>query len=137
MIVPAKYDGKYYNTNVHLKEGATITGYGFGGGHGAEAVVSGTAYFDILGGTAEKDVSECLYVIFLLEFFQNGQMQKECFFFFLTVHFSEFVFAFSEVVGNVVVGRKVIGGTDAFVEEACHLLVELVRGVAWQLPQLP
>ena len=57
MIVPAKYDGKYYNTNVHLKEGATITGYGFGGGHGAEAVVSGTAYFDILGGTAEKDVS--------------------------------------------------------------------------------
>ena len=57
MIAPAKYDGDYYNTNVHLKEGATITGYGFGGGHGAEAVVTGTAYLDILGGTAEKDVS--------------------------------------------------------------------------------
>ena len=57
MIDAAEYDDNYYNTNVHVKEGSTITGYGFGGGYGAEAVVSGTTYFDILGGTAEKDIS--------------------------------------------------------------------------------
>ena len=45
-----------YNTNVLIKEGATVTGYAYGGGKGAESVVAGTTYIAVLGGTVEKDV---------------------------------------------------------------------------------
>ena len=53
----ARYDGGKYNTNVHVHQGGRISGYGFGGGLGSEAVVSGQAYFDVLGGTVTKDIS--------------------------------------------------------------------------------
>ena len=45
-----------YNTNVHINEGATVTGYAYGGGLGKDAVISGTTYIDLLGGTVVKDV---------------------------------------------------------------------------------
>ena len=47
---------KKYNTNVRIKEGATVTGYAYGGGKGAGAVISGTTYIALLGGTVEKDL---------------------------------------------------------------------------------
>ena len=49
-------DGKKYNTNVHIHQGATIVNYAYGGGLGADAVVSGTTYIDLLGGTVNKDI---------------------------------------------------------------------------------
>ena len=45
-----------YNTNVLVNQGATVTGYAYGGGKGAEAVISGTTYIGVLGGTVAKDV---------------------------------------------------------------------------------
>ena len=45
-----------YNTNVIIHEGATVKNYAYGGGKGAEAFVSGTAYLALLGGTVEKDI---------------------------------------------------------------------------------
>ena len=52
----AAMDGKKYNTNVHVKKGASVVNYCYGGGYGADAVVSGTTYIDLLGGTVTKDV---------------------------------------------------------------------------------
>ena len=52
----AAMDGKKYNANVHVKKGATVVNYCYGGGYGADAVVSGTTYIDLLGGTVTKDV---------------------------------------------------------------------------------
>ncbi len=51
-----RLDGQKYNTNVHIHKGATVVGYAYGGGLGADAVVSGTTYIDLLGGTVGKDV---------------------------------------------------------------------------------
>ena len=45
-----------YNTNVHILRGADVTGYGYGGGYGATATVSGTTYIDLLGGTVDRDI---------------------------------------------------------------------------------
>ena len=45
-----------YNTNVIVEEGATVAGYAYGGGLGADAVVSGTTYIAVLGGTVVKDL---------------------------------------------------------------------------------
>ena len=45
-----------YNTNVHILPGGTVTGYGYGGGYGETATVSGTTYIDVLGGTVERDI---------------------------------------------------------------------------------
>ena len=45
-----------YNTNVHIHQGATVLNYAYGGGLGADAVVSGTTYIDLLGGTVNKDL---------------------------------------------------------------------------------
>ncbi len=45
-----------YNANVHIREGATVLGYCYAGGLGADAVVSGTTYTDLLGGTVVKDL---------------------------------------------------------------------------------
>ena len=45
-----------YNTNVHVLTGGDVTGYGYGGGYGETATVSGTTYIDILGGTVERDI---------------------------------------------------------------------------------
>ena len=44
-----------YNTNVHVNSGGTVTGYAYGGGKGETAVVSGTTYGDVLGGTVDRD----------------------------------------------------------------------------------
>ena len=49
-------DGKKYNTNVHIYKGATVERYAYGGGLGADAVVSGTTYIDLLGGTVGADL---------------------------------------------------------------------------------
>ena len=49
-------DGKKYNTNIHIHQGATVVNYAYGGGLGADAVVSGTTYIDLLGGTVNKDI---------------------------------------------------------------------------------
>ena len=55
----------YHNTNVRIMEGAMVkanpgdpnTGYAYGGGLGAEAIVGGTTYIELLGGEVEKDLS--------------------------------------------------------------------------------
>ena len=52
----ARLDGKKHNTNVHIHQGATVVNYAYGGGLGADAVVSGTTYIDLLGGTVNKDI---------------------------------------------------------------------------------
>ena len=45
-----------YNTNVRIKEGATVGGYAYGGGLGEDAVVAGTTYIALLGGKVTKDL---------------------------------------------------------------------------------
>lgn len=45
-----------YNTNVIVEEGAHVAGYAYGGGLGADALVSGTTYIAVLGGTVVKDL---------------------------------------------------------------------------------
>ena len=45
-----------YNTNVLIKEGATVGGYAYGGGLGEDAVVAGTTYIALLGGKVTKDL---------------------------------------------------------------------------------
>ncbi len=56
LVHAARLDGKKYNTNVHINQGATVVNYAYGGGLGADAVVSGTTYIDLLGGTVTKDL---------------------------------------------------------------------------------
>ena len=51
-----RLDGKKYNTNVHIYKGAKVERYAYGGGLGADAVVSGTTYIDLLGGTVGTDL---------------------------------------------------------------------------------
>ena len=58
--VDATYPEKF-NTNVHIKEGATVVGYCYGGGLGDSKIahsgnVYGTTYIDLLGGTVKKDL---------------------------------------------------------------------------------
>ena len=55
------YTKKKYNTNVSIKEGATVDGYCYGGGLGYNTTptsgdVYGTTYIDLLGGTVKKDL---------------------------------------------------------------------------------
>ena len=45
-----------YNTNVVINQGATVNNYAYGGGLGTNAVVSGTTYIALLGGTVKKDI---------------------------------------------------------------------------------
>ena len=47
---------EYYNTNVHLKKGSTVTGYAYGGGMGSDAIVAGSTYIELLGGTVDRDI---------------------------------------------------------------------------------
>ena len=52
---------KRFNTNVRIKEGATVVNYAYGGGYGkAETRLSGdvygTTYIALLGGTVNKDI---------------------------------------------------------------------------------
>ena len=49
-------NGQKYNTNVHIYKDATVVNYAYGGGLGTDAVVSGTTYIDLLGGTVVKDL---------------------------------------------------------------------------------
>ena len=51
-----RLNGKKYNTNVHIHKGATVQRYAYGGGLGEDAVVSGTTYIDLLGGTVGADL---------------------------------------------------------------------------------
>ena len=53
--IPEKFRNRY-NANVIINEGATVTNYVYGGGYGADAVVAGTTYVALLGGTVEKDI---------------------------------------------------------------------------------
>ena len=55
-LVESSVLGKKYNTNVHIKDSATVGNYAYGGGYGADAVVSGTTYIDLLGGRVTKDL---------------------------------------------------------------------------------
>ena len=55
------YTKKKYNTNVSIKEGATVGNYCYGGGLGYSDIptsgdVYGTTYIDLLGGTVIKDL---------------------------------------------------------------------------------
>ena len=57
----ALLDGKKYNTNVIVNEGAIVEGYAYGGGLGDASValsgdVYGTTYVAVLGGEVKKDV---------------------------------------------------------------------------------
>ncbi len=50
-----------YNTNVIIEDGATVTGYAYGGGLGKDSVLNsgdiiGTTYIALLGGTVERDL---------------------------------------------------------------------------------
>jgi len=45
-----------YSTNVIINKGATVVNYAYGGGLGADALVSGTTYITLLGGTVVKDI---------------------------------------------------------------------------------
>lgn len=45
-----------YNTNVIINQGAEVSNYAYGGGLGADAVVAGTTYIALLGGTVVKDI---------------------------------------------------------------------------------
>lgn len=50
-----------YNTNVIIEEGATVTGYAYGGGLGNDAMpltgdVAGTTYIGLFGGTVNRDI---------------------------------------------------------------------------------
>ena len=45
-----------YNTNVLIKQGASVGGYAYGGGLGEDAVVAGTTYIALLGGKVTKDL---------------------------------------------------------------------------------
>ena len=45
-----------YNTNVIINQGAEVSNYAYGGGLGSEAVVAGTTYIALLGGTVGKDI---------------------------------------------------------------------------------
>ena len=45
-----------YCANVLIKKGATVGNYAYGGGYGTDAVVSGTTYIALLGGTVSKDI---------------------------------------------------------------------------------
>ena len=66
LLVHATALGGKYNTNVHIKEGATVEGYAYGGGQGDSIKVKngilgsgdvyGTTYIDLLGGTVKKDL---------------------------------------------------------------------------------
>ena len=52
---------QYYNTNVHIRQGATVARYCFGGGLGHDNIahsgnVYGTTYIDLLGGTVKYDL---------------------------------------------------------------------------------
>ena len=52
---------QYYNTNVHINKGATVTRYCYGGGLGHSNIahsgnVYGTTYIDLLGGTVDYDL---------------------------------------------------------------------------------
>ncbi len=58
----------FHNTNVHIFAGAEVKGnprptggteggYAYGAGWGSDAVVAGTTYIELLGGTVEKDLS--------------------------------------------------------------------------------
>ena len=49
-------NGQKYNTNVHIHKDAIVHNYAYGGGLGADAVVSGTTYIDLLGGKVNKDL---------------------------------------------------------------------------------
>ena len=48
--------GDKTNTNVYINKGATVYGYCYGGGLGADATVSGTTYIGLHGGIVNKDL---------------------------------------------------------------------------------
>ena len=48
--------GSKTNTNVYINQGATVDGYCYGGGLGADATVSGTTYIGLHGGIVNKDL---------------------------------------------------------------------------------
>lgn len=48
--------GSKTNTNVYINQGATVDGYCYGGGLGADATVSGTTYIGLHGGIVSKDL---------------------------------------------------------------------------------
>ena len=56
LVNPVRLNNEKHNTNIHIHQGATVVNYAYGGGLGADAVVSGTTYIDLLGGTVKKDI---------------------------------------------------------------------------------
>ena len=73
LVRPASLDGvSKYNTNVHINKGATVVNYAYGGGLGTDAVVSGTTYIDLLGGTVTKDLYAAGTSGAVLDFYKVG-----------------------------------------------------------------
>ena len=48
--------GKKCNTNVNIYKGAKVARYAYGAGYGAKAVVSGSTFIGLLGGTVVQDI---------------------------------------------------------------------------------
>jgi len=46
----------YHQTNVHIMDGGNVSGYAYGGGFGADAVVAGTTYLELKGGNVDRDI---------------------------------------------------------------------------------
>ena len=46
----------YHQTNVHIMNGGHVSGYAYGGGLGTDAVVAGSTYLELKGGSVDKDI---------------------------------------------------------------------------------
>ena len=46
----------FHQTNVHIMDGGYVGGYAYGGGYGENAVVGGTTYIELKGGTVNRDI---------------------------------------------------------------------------------
>ncbi len=60
LVKPSALGGRY-NSNVHIKQGAEVVNYAYGGGLGDTSIpgsgdVLGTSYIDLLGGKVQKDI---------------------------------------------------------------------------------
>lgn len=56
LVTANTLDGMKCNANVHIKKGAWVGNYAYGGGLGTDATVSGSTYIELLGGTVKKDL---------------------------------------------------------------------------------
>ena len=70
-------NGKKYNTNIHIRNGAIVGNYAYGGGLGDETIptsgdVCGTTYIELLGGQVNKDIYAAGTVGGVLDYYGLG-----------------------------------------------------------------